>query len=332
MCADLPADPSLPYAEVGAVLEAAGRIGLTCHVNPDPDALGSLLAMHHGLAQLGCSVVSSFPRPFRLSPGLAWLPGTAELVPPDDFPERVDVLMTFDAADLDRLHEFRHHADLAGTVVVVDHHRTNTGFGAHHLIDPHAASSGNVVAALLETMHVELTPPIATCLYAALAADTGRFSFRADAATFAYAARLVAAGADGALVAARIWGAAPLAALRLLGEVLVRMEHDCELSFVSSYVTNLDLQAHGVDRADIEDFVETLRRVRDAEVACLFRELVDGRVKASLRGRGAVDLGGIAAALGGGGHHDAAGFDAESFETAREQVRAALDPRLRAED
>ncbi len=118
MCADLPADPSLPYAEVGAVLEAAGRIGLTCHVNPDPDALGSLLAMHHGLAQLGCSVVSSFPRPFRLSPGLAWLPGTAELVPPDDFPERVDVLMTFDAADLDRLHEFRHHADLAGTVVV----------------------------------------------------------------------------------------------------------------------------------------------------------------------------------------------------------------------
>jgi phosphoesterase RecJ-like protein len=321
---DLPADPNLPYADAVAALAAASSVGLVCHVNPDPDALGSLLALQNALRQLERPVASSFPRPFKLSRGLAWMPGAGEILHPEVFPDAVDVLVTFDAADSERLHEFKHHADQTSTVIVVDHHRTNPGFGHVNLVDPRAASTGNVVAALLHHMEVKITPPIATCLYAALAADTGRFSFRADAATLAYAAWLVDCGADSTRVAEEIWGSAPLAALRLLGEVLVRAELDADVSLVSSYVTNMDLVSRGLDRSDTEDFVENLRMVSEVDVACLYRELPDGHVKVSLRGRGQVDLGALAARYGGGGHHDAAGFTAESFVTAQARVVGSL--------
>lgn len=320
------ADTGLPFAAAEAAITSASSIGLVCHVNPDPDALGSLLALHNALVQQDRPVTSSFPRPFKLSKGLAWLPGAGEIVHPERFPETVDVLVTFDAADPERLHEFKHHADHASTVVVIDHHRTNPGFGHVNLVDPDAASSGNVVAALLRHMDVNFTPAIATCLYAALAADTGRFSFRADARTLSYAAWLVDRGADSSRVAEEIWGSAPLAALRLLGEVLVRAEFVSDISLVSSYVTNVDLASHGVDRSDTEDYVENLRMAVEAEVACLYRELPDGHVKVSLRGRGRIDLGAMAACHGGGGHHDAAGFTAESFGHARECVTGSLAP------
>lgn len=320
------ADAGLPFAAAKAAIASASSIGLVCHVNPDPDALGSLLALHNALVQQDRPVTSSFPRPFKLSKNLAWLPSAGEIVHPENFPETVDVLVTFDAADPERLHEFKHHADHASTVVVIDHHRTNPSFGHVNLIDPGAASSGNVVAALLQHMDAKFTPAIATCLYAALAADTGRFSFRADSRTLSYAAWLVERGADSSRVAEEIWGSAPLAALRLLGEVLVRAEFASDLSLVSSYVTNMDLVSHGVDRSDTEDYVENLRMAVEAEVACLYKEQPDGHVKVSLRGRGRIDLGAVAVSHGGGGHHDAAGFTAESFGHARECVTGSLAP------
>ena len=48
--------------------------------------------------------------------------------------------------------------------------------------------------------------------------------------------------------------------------------------------------------------------MRESDVAMLVKELGPGRVKVSLRSRGRVDVGAIAQQLGGGGHHNAAGF------------------------
>lgn len=318
------ADESLPYAEVASVIRDSALIGLACHVNPDPDALGSLLAMHHALVAIGKSVVSSFPAPFALSAALSWMPGTDEITDPRDFPDRVDVLVTFDAADLQRLHEFAHHGHMAGTLVVIDHHLTNPGFGDINLIDPKAASTGNVVAALLPHIGATISPDVATCLYAALAADTGSFRFRTGSDTLKYASALVEHGADPQAAADKLWGTMPLAALRLLGDVLTRAVCDSSLSLLSSTVTNGDLASHGVGRGEIEEYVEILARAAEADVACLCRELSDGRVKASLRGRGQVDLGSLAAEVGGGGHHDAAGFTALTFDEAIGHVRRAL--------
>ena len=87
-----------------------------------------------------------------------------------------------------------------------------------------------------------------------------------------------------------------------------------------------DYRGTGVGPEDLDLLIDGLRVARDAEVTVLVKETGEGW-KVSLRSRGAVDVGAIAAAHGGGGHHNAAGFNAGDDP---EAIIAAIRGRLRA--
>ncbi len=108
---DLPADP---------------EILLVCHLNPDGDALGSMLGCGLGLARLGLPVLATFPAPYELTPPFDQLPGLELLIDPAGAPAAPDLLICFDAASENRLGELAGRLDTAGTSIVVDHHASNT--------------------------------------------------------------------------------------------------------------------------------------------------------------------------------------------------------------
>jgi phosphoesterase RecJ-like protein len=58
---------------------------------------------------------------------------------------------------------------------------------------------------------------------------------------------------------------------------------------------------------DTERLVEELRSVEGVEVAVLFKELENGKIKVSFRSKGRATVNGVARAFGGGGHEQAAG-------------------------
>ena len=65
-------------AELERAAEAIGRAGslaLACHVGPDGDALGSLLALHHLCRSQGKASVASWPEPFEVAAHYSFLPG-----------------------------------------------------------------------------------------------------------------------------------------------------------------------------------------------------------------------------------------------------------------
>ena len=89
-----------------AAIAGASSIALACHVNPDGDALGSMLGLFHVLRGAhGRAVVASFPPPFVVAPHYRELPGLDLLTKPDDFPAEPDVMVTFDCGSLGRLGE-----------------------------------------------------------------------------------------------------------------------------------------------------------------------------------------------------------------------------------
>jgi len=52
------------------------QVLLVCHVNPDGDALGSMLGFGLGLRRLGfTSVQATFPEPFEVAEVFRFLPG-----------------------------------------------------------------------------------------------------------------------------------------------------------------------------------------------------------------------------------------------------------------
>jgi phosphoesterase RecJ-like protein len=304
---------------------------LVCHVNPDGDALGSMLGFGLGLRALGfTNVVATFPAPFEIASVFQFLPGQDLLVAPLDVPATPDLGMSFDASSVNRLGELVPALLAAPAWIVLDHHATNTGFGGIRLVDPHAASTSVVAAALLDALGVPYDEDIATNLYTALTTDTGSFRFDlTTAAVHELAARLVAAGARPAEVALQVFDSRPFASLQLLTTVLARAELDPAAAggtgLVTSWATLTDLEQHGTPANLLESFMDVLRTTEEADVACMIKPVAEGRWAVSLRSRGATDVSAVAVALGGGGHRRAAGFTAYGTVTeVLDAVRAKL--------
>ena len=305
---------------------------LVCHVNPDGDALGSMLGFGLGLRRLGFTrIVATFPEPFEVPPVFDFIPGQELLVPPAQAPTAPDLALSFDAAAVGRLGELAPALQSAPTWIVLDHHVSNPGFGGIRLIDANAAATSVVAARLLDRLGVAFDQQIATGLYVALATDTGSFKFdMTTAAVHELAARLVAAGASPSLVAMRVFDSRPFAAIQLLTEVMARASLHPEAAsgagLVATYATLADLQRHNQPRQVLESFMDVLRTAQEADVACLVKPVADGRWAVSLRSRGATDVSAVAVALGGGGHRLAAGFTGYG---SAEDVIAAVREQLR---
>jgi bifunctional oligoribonuclease and PAP phosphatase NrnA len=321
-------------AKVASLLAGAAEVCLACHVRPDADALGSMLALAHALRAPGRRpqrVIASFgDQPFEVPEILRFLPGLGLLSPPQDYPARPELMITFDAGSIDRLGVLAGHASRADQLIVIDHHASNTRFGTVNLIDPAAAATAILVLGLVDAAGVGLTRDIALGLYAGLVADTGSFKYSATTpAVHEAAARLLGTGIEPGMVARELWDRAPFGYLGLLSAVLGRavLEPDAAggSGLVWTTVTRADRAAHGLSLDAVESVIDVLRRTDEAEVAIVLKQSEDGLWQASARSKGKVDVGRACSRLGGGGHRNAAGVTlAGRAEEAIAQLRGLL--------
>jgi phosphoesterase RecJ-like protein len=301
-------------------LKRADEVALACHVNPDADAMGSMLALACFLAKQGKRVAAIEEAPRWAS----LLPGREHVVPPGAMPKEPQVFVALDTADINRLDGLAHLVKRAGTVIVIDHHVTNTGFGTVDLIDANAAATAQLVYALIERMGGELDPDTAACLYAGLVTDTGRFQFsNTTPEVLRIAARLREERFDHVTLSQALYEDNSLRYLRLLGRVLERARHERAAGLVWTYVTRADLESAGIGIEDTNDLIDLVRTAREADVAAVLKEQPDGGFKVSLRSRGGTDVASVAASFGGGGHRLAAGYSSKAG--LEETVEALLD-------
>lgn len=294
-----------------SAVTGASEISLVCHVGPDGDALGSMLGLAEAASNAGKSVKASFGSPFVVPDNLSFLP-TDHLVTPQELPKQPEVLVVLDAGSAERIGELATNADKSEIVVVLDHHVTNEGFGDISYVDPGAAATGEIVFDLLELAGWDLTPSIANSLLTAVVTDTGRFQYsNTTPRTLEIASKLVAAGAVPTLIGQRVYEEAPFGYLKAAGAAMDRAKLDEELSVVSTFISEDDLETAGADWGDIDGLIDTIRLAREADTAVLAKLHSDGRVKVSMRSRGATDVGSLAATFGGGGHRLASGFTTE---------------------
>ncbi|WP_088964810.1 DHH family phosphoesterase [Micromonospora purpureochromogenes] len=316
-------------------LPADARVLLICHVNPDGDALGSMLGFGLGLRRLGVRhLQATFPGPPEVPEPFRWLPGLDLLVPSTKAYPDPDLVVCFDAASESRLGELVDRLDTAGDALVLDHHASNTRFGRVHLVDPAAAATSVVVDELLTRLDVPLDAEIAQCLYVALTTDTGSFRFEATTpAVHQFAARLLATGIRPGDISRQVFDTRPFGAVRLFGEVLGRARLEPAAAagngLVWTYATQDDLARHDQRPYVLEALIDSVRCTAEADVACVLKQVGPAEWAVSMRSKGAVDVSAVAVALGGGGHRFAAGFTgAGSAEDVVRSIRAELDGAL----
>ncbi|MET0761345.1 MAG: bifunctional oligoribonuclease/PAP phosphatase NrnA [Thermoleophilaceae bacterium] len=315
-------------------LRQADKLLLTTHENPDGDALGSLLAMHRMLEQLGKDSLmfmspDEFPLPWEYR-GFAFdgLVGA----PPVDVSERTIVFL--DCGNIDRMPvDFLQEDGLH--ILNIDHHHDNTRFGTVNLVCPIASCTAEIVWRLSKELDVEITPGIADALYVGLVTDTGRFMYENTSAdAHRMAAELIEAGVQPHPVYRRLWEDLPFRRLQLLQRALASVERHDEGAITIAHLVKRDYEETGALETDSEGVVDHMRAVEGTRVAVLVRELLsedrEGMRKVSLRATdGSVDVSKVAREFGGGGHPQAAGFStpvpyAELVERLRAQVRRQL--------
>lgn len=314
-----------PIEQVSAALAAASTIAVAGHVGPDGDALGSMVALARAARAAGKDAVATFGEPFVVPHQLRFL-DQGVLAPVGGVRDDLDLLVVVDCGDRGRLGTAGVLADRAETVAVIDHHVTNGGFGDVAWVDGAAAATAEMVHAVIRRLGWPIDKQTAEAIYAGIVTDTGRFQYSSTSpSTHVVAADLLEAGVAPDAVGQRLYEESPFGYLEVAGAVLSRARLDGDLDLVWSTLTIGDLQSAGITYEQADGLIDLIRIAEEAQVAALFRDLGDGRTKASLRSRGVVDVGAIAVKFGGGGHRNAAGFTSrKSPETVADEVRRAL--------
>ena len=313
--------------EVTAALTGARRIALVSHRDPDPDTIGSALALGLGLESLGKRVswhcADPVPEPQRFLHG-------SERFTQEPPPEDVDLVVTVDFGSLDRA---KFELPARPTLVNIDHHASNDHFGTANLVDVTASASAEVVSRVIDAMGIKWTPEMATAALVGIMTDTGSFQFPStDARALDRAARLREAGADLQAITYNIFRNKRFEALKLWGFAFSRLLREQNGQLVWTEIRAGDIEKSEARDEDISGLVEQIARSSGMRVALLFNEQRGG-VKVSCRTsqwEPSVDASALMARFGGGGHVRAAGALVDgSLADVRTRVldaaRAALD-------
>lgn len=301
-----PLDDDLLRAAID-LLEGADTVTVLCHRQPDPDTLGSGMALARVLDRRGADVRVGFDGPFDLPESMRTMPGREFLGPASELLPEVDLVVTVDCGGRDRLGPLTDLFDRATATLVIDHHRSNTRFGKVNLVDPAAVATTAVLVDLFDRWDIPLDADLAMPLYAGLVSDTGSFKW-ATPDSHLLARRLLATGIDGPEITRALLDTHPFAWLPMLSSVLATARFLPDVGGFGLVYAAVSLDdARRVGAPEVESVIDVVRTVGEADVAAVFKETTDGW-SVSLRSRAHVDVAAVAVDLGGGGHRHAAGY------------------------
>jgi phosphoesterase RecJ-like protein len=291
---------------VGEIVDSIAtrkRFVISSHSRPDGDSIGSQLAMAFALRALGKEVRvvnrDAAPAPLLAFPGVAAIEIAAQVE------GAFDAAIIMECGDLTR-------TGVAGLdqffVINIDHHPGNTAYGRINWFDSTAAACGEMVYELIGALGVPLSVEMATHIYVAILTDTGSFHYSSiSPRTFEICREALVAGVEPVLVARHVYDSNNIGRLRLFGTVLSAMQLDTTGRIAMVYLDHEMARAAGGTYDDTEGLINLPLTVKEIQAVVFFKQIEGEQYRVSLRSKGDVDIGAVAAEFGGGGHKNAAG-------------------------
>ena len=284
----------------------AATIGISGHVRPDGDCIGSAMGLYLYLKKV-CPMATVQVMLEEPADVFNCLKGIDEIH--TDFSTDVDAFDVFIVVDAEkgRIGEAEKYFDKAKKTINIDHHISNSGSGDVNYIVPDASSSSELVYQVIGDKSM-LDAEIAKALYMGIVHDTGMFQYsNTSPETLKTAAELVAYGFDFSKLIDETFYEKTYVQNQILGrallEIILFMEGKCVVSMVDKKTMNF----YQAKPHDLEGIVNQLRNTKGVECAIFMYQTDTLEYKVSLRSNGKVDVAKVAAFFGGGGHVRAAG-------------------------
>lgn len=306
-------------------IKKSSKILLHCHPSPDPDSVGSALALKYILQSIGkeVNVISGdddIPMSFR------HFPGCDEILPKSflDIKEgEYDLFIVADCS-LDGIcrkiprEEVAKRLEKMGPLgsklktINIDHHISNKWQADLSIIDSSYPSACELIYDVREEWAVPLSREMALNIYVGMYTDTGGFIYRGVTdRTFRIVSELVKFAPDFSKIIFNLENSNRRQQLDFLALCLSSIEVFCDGKVAISSCSNEDLIKKGITKDDrgAHTVANYLRSVIGWEIGINMVEEEVGRVKISIRTRDSdrFDLSKLAMAFGGGGHKAAAG-------------------------
>jgi len=298
-----------------AEINQASSILLHCHPSPDPDSVGSVLAMKFALEQLGKKVTvikgdSDIPEAF------IHFPGAEDIVKKNFFEldlKDFDLFISLDSGSPDMISRLKPIIfPKALKIVVIDHHRTNTNYGYINLVDPVYPACGQILFDLFKEWGIKLTPEIAKNLFMGMYTDTGGFKYEGTTwRTFYIAKKLTEVAPDFVALISDMENTNKPDAVFFQGLAFASIETVLGGRMAISAVSLEQLKSKNIEPHTVvsHSVSSVMRTVVGWNICASMVETELDKIKISLRTRDALkyDVSKLAVALGGGGHKAAAG-------------------------
>ena len=206
--------------------------------------------------------------------------------------------------------------------LVIDHHRSNLGFGKQNLVRPDAGACAEVLYDVIMALGVKLTTDIAECVYIGVSTDTGCFKFsNTTAHTHAVAAACLTAGIDGGEINRALFETKTMPRFQMERIIFDTMEFYEDGAIAVAVLWRADIDRTGADMDDLDSIASLTRQIEGVQIGITLTENKDGTVKASVRTTKEMDASAICRKCGGGGHIRAAGA---SFDCGMDEAKAAI--------
>lgn len=301
--------------EAAAYLSEGQSFLITAHVNPDGDAIGSALGLQAYLRRQGKAaevfIDDDLPR------YLSFMPGFADICPPDGVDRKPDFLVVLDT-DTSRIGEVAKCAPGA-KILNIDHHISNDE-KADYLYLAKRSATAEMIFEILTSLGADFPLDVAIPLYVGVATDTGFFRYsNTTPLTMRVGGRLLEAGICPSDIS-EILELRPLAVVKGQAAALDTLE-----LFADGRVAGIFLEKAFADQMESTDsFIDLIRVIEGVEIAVLIKEVAERRCRVSIRSKG-INVSDIAVRFGGGGHIRAAGC---TLNLSLAEAKAALLPAL----
>lgn len=317
-------------SQVVELIETKHKFGITTHIKPDGDGVGSSLGLCWLLRSLGKDaeviVHGEVPIAYRT------LPGAEQIRDVRAVDNKYDAVFIIECSDLNR-------PGISGLdnefTVNIDHHATSEHFGTINWIDSTASAVGEMIYNLCKAIGGRITKDIAECVYMALVTDTGSFHFpNTSDRTLKVASELIKAGARPAKIGEAVYNNYPWSRIELMRRVLGTVRRDETGRIAMMRQTQAMHDSAGAVDGDNNGFVNIPLAARDVVAVVYMREVGENQFRASLRSKGDINVAKVAEKFGGGGHKNASGLsiDGDWDEKERELVEALTEAVEKAGD
>ncbi len=285
-------------------IKDAKTIGISGHVRPDGDCVGSVMGLYlylkNELPDAQIDVYLEKP---------AAVFGCIDHI--EDIKSEFNTTITYDVyfaldSNDERLGDALPIYRRASKKINIDHHISNSGCGDVNIIEPDRSSTAELLYDLMNPQMIDES--IAVAIYLGMVHDTGVFRYsNTSSHTLQIAAELIKFGFDFPKLVDETFFEKTYVQSQIMGRAVLESVRFLNNRCIVSAVNRKMLQFYQADAKDLDGIVNQLIAVKDIECAIFMYETGTLEYKISMRSKGKVDVSKVAVKFGGGGHVRAAG-------------------------